>query len=52
MRWNDINPKIRKLHNAVVTAYSETASNETGSKANDEAWRLMEELTEELKEKA
>lgn len=49
MRWNEYDERLKKLWNHITTAYSDTVSFNTSDKAEKEALRLMEELTNELK---
>jgi hypothetical protein len=48
MNWTQIDPRLKKLHNAIVTAHSETVSQRTALQADEEVWSLLEELTNEL----
>jgi hypothetical protein len=50
MRWDDYDKRLKRLYNAIATAFSETVSDATSQKAEKEAMDLMEELTNELKQ--
>ncbi|MBS5307687.1 hypothetical protein [Clostridium sp.] len=49
MTWNEYDKRLKMLWNHIATAYSDTVSYETSCKAEREACKLMEELTNELK---
>jgi len=51
MKWNEIDERLRKLYNAVATAYNEGVSYHTAQKAEQEAFEIMEELTKQLQDK-
>ena len=49
MAWNQIDPRLRLLYNAVAKAHNELTSSYTAQKSEEEAVKLMEDLTEKLK---
>ncbi len=51
MKWNGCDKRLRKLYNAVATSQNEAISYIKSKKAEDEAFAIMEELTELLKNK-
>lgn len=51
MKWDEIDIRLRELYNLVSTSFSETVSYNTATKAGEKAFKIMEELTNELKNK-
>ena len=48
MRWDELDSRLKRLYNCIVQAHSETVSINTSMKSDDEAFKIMSKLTQEL----